>query len=121
MSGFTILASVFKALKFIWPFIAEMFFAGKNLKQILMENKLAIVLLVLLLFSIFLNYASFSKVYELAIARRENDPQKKILKDRVEKDKSVAEEPRPPSSAPSEGLDPHEAVRQRLEHIYKSN
>lgn len=124
MSGLTILSSVFKALKFIWPFIAEMFFAGKSLRQIVTENKLAIVLIVFLVFSLFLNYVSFSKIYEIAISRRENEAEKKILKDKAKKDEPVIEEPHPSisssSSAPPEVTDAHKAVSQRLERIYKS-
>ena len=125
MSGFTILMSVFKALKFVWPFITEMFFASKSLKQIIMDNKLAIVLLVFLVSSLFLNYLSFSKIYEIAVARRENDIQKKVLKNKAQNDKPVAEEPPPPNSLPAasepaEIINPHDNLRKRLENIYKS-
>lgn len=126
MSGLTILSSVFKALKFLWPFIAEMFFAGKTIKQIIIENKFAVFLTIFLISSLFLNYISFSKIYEIAIARRENDVQKKVLDSKAKEDKSTTEEPYPPnpaspsSSTPSGVTDPHETVRQRLERIYKS-
>jgi hypothetical protein len=127
MSGLTILSSVFKALKFIWPFIAEMFFAGRSIKQIIIENKFALFLIIFLASSLFLNYISFSKIYEIAIARRENDVQKKVLDNKAKKDKPTVEEPYPPnspapsSSTPSGTMDPHETVRQRLERIYRAD
>lgn len=125
MSGLTILTSVFKALKVLWPFIAEMFFAGKSLKQIVMENKMVISLLTLLILSVLLNYFSFSKIYEIAIARRESDVQQKVLENKPPKDQPVAEgPPRSDQTTPSiittnEIEDPHIKVRNRLEHIYQ--
>jgi hypothetical protein len=110
----------------VWPFIAEMFFAGKSIKQIIVENKFAVFLTIFLVSSLFLNYVSFSKIYEIAIARRENDVQKKVLDNKAKKDKPAVEEPYPPSpsspssSMPAETVYPHETVRQRLERIYKS-
>lgn len=46
----------FKILAMIWPFVREMFFGNKNLRQILKENKLRVVVLVILTSSMGLNY-----------------------------------------------------------------
>lgn len=46
----------FKILAMIWPFVREMFFGNKNLRQILKENKFRVVVLVILVSSMGLNY-----------------------------------------------------------------
>lgn len=46
----------FKILAMIWPFVREMFFGNKNLRQILKENKFRVVVLVILTSSMGLNY-----------------------------------------------------------------
>ena len=64
------LTVLFKGLTSIWPFIKEMFFAGKTTKEIVLENKLAVLLLMLLAVSVLLNYVTLGKIYEIAVNRR---------------------------------------------------
>ncbi len=113
MTTFTI---VFKALRFLWPFIAEMFFAGKSLKQIVMENKLVVFLLTLLFCSIFLNYLSISKIYEIAIARREEEPY--VVRKNQSSDKPEPTEPYPPKKSGGNAPDHRTEVQNRLKEIY---
>lgn len=110
--------AIIKALRFLWPFVAEMFFAGKSFKQIVVENKFVVFLLLLLMGSALLNYLSFSKIYEIALARREDDTPHEVRRNKSP-EKPVATQPLPPNSAPSSpAADPHEMVRQRLSEIY---
>lgn len=115
---------IIKALRFLWPFVAEMFFAGKSFKQIVLENKLIAFLLLLLIGSILLNYLSFSKIYEIALARREDDGPHEVRRNKAP-EKPVATQPLPPKPSPASSAtedeshqDPHERVRQRLQEIY---
>ncbi len=59
-----------KALTSIWPFIREVFFAGKTNKQIVLENKLAIFLAIILSFSIFTNILLLGRIYEIVLEKR---------------------------------------------------
>lgn len=113
--------AVLKALKFIWPFIAEMFFAGKTFKQLVVENKFVTFLIVLLMGSVVLNYFSFSKIYEIAVARREEDNGSEV-RNQKPRDNPVPTLPHPPkdksSTAGNDTSHAHEDVRQRLHEIY---
>ena len=64
-----------KGLFWIWPFISEMFFGGKEIKKLASENKFATVVLALLLISTSVNYLTISKIYRLI------DNQKPIIFD----------------------------------------
>lgn len=108
------LTVLFKGLMSIWPFIKEMFFAGKTTKEIILQNKLAAVLLLLLLLSALLNYVTLGKIYEIAVNRRP-DP------------KPPVSAPANPASAPVQSSTASEAeahaqrlerTRQRLREIY---
>jgi len=116
------LTAIIKALRFLWPFIREMFFAGKSLKQVLVENKFVVCLIVILVGSMLLNYLSFSKLYEIALARREDDGPTEVHRNKPP-EKPVATQPLPPASTPSSAKGkktqvPHENVRHQLEEIY---
>lgn len=127
MSLLTFLQTVFKALKFLWPFIAEMFFAGKSAKQIVLENKFAFFLVLLLALSFTVNYVTMSKIYEIAMIRsRDNDPNQNKSGSKGPTDKPVATEPYPPPPKPvdptgASDFDPHHHVRDRLEKIYRGH
>lgn len=56
------LLGVLRSLIWIWPFISEMFFAGKSFKVILKEHWFIAILLVFLALSLFINYVSLSKI-----------------------------------------------------------
>ena len=117
----TTLMTLLKAFRFLWPFITEMFFAGKTFKQIVVENKFVSLLIVLLMGSVTLNYLSFSKIYEIAIARREEDNGSEI-KNKKNRDKPLPTIPRPPkdesSTVDSDSQPAHDDVRRRLREIY---
>ena len=116
------LKAIIKALRFLRPFIREMFIAGKSLKQVVVENKFVVCLIVILVGSMLLNYLSFSKLYEIALARREDDGPTEAHRNKPQ-EKPVATQPLPPASTPSSAKgkktqEPHENVRRQLEEIY---
>lgn len=59
--------SLLKMLYSCLPFIKEMFFDGQDLKQLMMKNKLVAVLIIALISSIFINYVSISKIFQIAV------------------------------------------------------
>lgn len=65
------LVAIIKGLVSLWPFVREMFFAGKSFKEVVMANKLVCCLLFVLAVSIAINYMSLGKIYDIAVARRE--------------------------------------------------
>ena len=70
MSGATRYSALASLFKYLWPFVKDTFFKGQDVKEIVLQNKLVIVLLIALAFSFLLHYASFSKIYEYAIFHR---------------------------------------------------
>ena len=60
-----ILIGIIRTVVWIWPFISEMFFAGKSFKILLKENWGKAIVTVFLLFSMFLNYVAFVKIYKI--------------------------------------------------------
>lgn len=57
-------------IKALWPFISEMFFGGKSIKDVILANKLISFLVLLLGLSFFLNYVALGKIYDIALARQ---------------------------------------------------
>ena len=98
--------------KAIWPFVSEMFFGGKSIKEVVLANKLISFLLVCLGLSLFLNYVSFAKIYELAVANM------KEAKPAVSTPASSAAHPAVPPSAPASRSHEDE-VRDKLQNIFK--
>ena len=121
------LISLAKAFMTIWPFIKEMFFADKSLKQIILENKFVVLLLAILFVSILLNYLSFSKIYQLAVARREDDGSVHAHQDKSRENPIPTLPKKPnknassPDAAASHLRDHHDYVRDRLDQIYGDN
>lgn len=58
--------NILKSLIWIWPFLSEMFFAGKPFKTILKEHWVAFALLFFLALSLVVNYISVAKIYRIA-------------------------------------------------------
>lgn len=57
--------SILRSLVWIWPFVSEMFFAGKPFKTILREHWGLALLLALLSLSLLLNYLGAVKIYKI--------------------------------------------------------
>lgn len=109
------LTVLLKGLTTFWPFIKEMFFAGKTTKEIVLQNKLAVLLLMLLAVSVLLNYVTLGKIYEIAVGRRSTEPSAPITAPAT----PASAVPAPPvASAPESQAERIERTRQRLREIY---
>lgn len=107
-------------LKAIWPFVSEMFFAGKSLKEVVLANKFLTFLIVLLAMSLSLNYFSLGKIYDLALARREENSKQGTSKPPL--GKTPVLEPLPPASSassPTSDQEREEQLRKKLKDIFK--
>lgn len=104
-------------IKAVWPFVSEMFFAGKSLKEVILANKLLSVLIVVLGLSLSLNYFSLGKIYDLAIARREENSKQGASKPPLGKQDTPGE-PHPPASAASASSREQE-IKDRLKDVFK--
>lgn len=60
------LVDLIKGLFWLWPFISEMFFGGKPFKTIVKDNKFTTTVIVVLLFSLILNYLVLSKLFRIS-------------------------------------------------------
>ena len=60
------LINILKSLIWIWPFLSEMFFAGKPFKTILKEHWAVFALMFFLVLSLVVNYISVAKIYRIA-------------------------------------------------------
>jgi hypothetical protein len=106
-----------KILSTLWPFVKEMFFAGKSVKDIILDNKMMVTLLVALALSIALNWITIGKIMEIAVARREDAESPQNSK-RPEPPTPVPGPPDPTASAPSSS-DVYQDTRKALDDIYK--
>jgi hypothetical protein len=105
-----------KIITTLWPFVRELFFAGKSVKEIILGNKMVVFLLAVLLLSITLNWITIGKIMEIAVARRDDA---EIAKNRNKPDqKPVPTGPPDPASSPSSS-DVYSATRKALDDIYK--
>ncbi len=104
-------------LKAVWPFVSEMFFAGKSLKEVILANKFLTFLLVVLGLSLSLNYFSLGKIYDLAISRREENSKQGASKPPLGKQNTPGE-PYPPASAASAPTREQE-LKDKLKDIFK--
>lgn len=92
-----------RSLQWIWPFISEIFFESKPLKQIIKENKFVFALLIVLSLSLLLNYSSMTTIHKIV-----NSKPQEISKE-VKKD----------SKARNDIDDDLSSVKDRLNHIYE--
>lgn len=104
-------------LKAIWPFVSEMFFAGKSLKEVVAANKFLTFLVVLLGLSLSLNYFSVGKIYDLAIARREENSKQGTSKPPLGKQSTPGEPARPASAASAP--DREQEIKNKLKDVFK--
>ena len=106
-------------LKAIWPFVSEMFFAGKSLKEVILANKFLSFLIVVLALSLSLNYFSLGKIYDLALARREENAKQGTSKPPLGKNPVI--EPLPPASAASAASAPdrEKEIRDKLKDVFR--
>lgn len=115
------IATILRILISIWPFVREMFFAGKSAKQIAQENKGTVVLLVALGLSLALNWVSIRKFMEIAAireqaARQERDP----------RTPQQQEPPRPPNGGEEQepkddslSAELYKDTRRRFDRLYQ--
>lgn len=92
-----------RSLQWIWPFISEIFFESKPLKQIIKENKLVFALLFVLFLSLLLNYSSMTTIHKIVNGKPQEASQE------VKKDPKVHDDPDGDLSS----------VKDRLNHIYE--
>ena len=106
-------------IKGVWPFVSEIFFAGKSFKNIVMENKILSVVLAFLLLSLSINYMAISKIWDIAVTNRKekinNTPQKQPTELVIEPPKPV----KPPPDNPCGEVKESDSVREKLQSIYK--
>lgn len=62
-------------IKAIWPFLSEIFFGGKSIKEVISANKFTTFLIAVLMISLSLNWMALGKIYDIAVARREETKQ----------------------------------------------
>jgi hypothetical protein len=104
------MGSLLKIAIALWPFIKEMFFAGKSVKQVVMENKLLTFVLFMLAFSVILNFLSFGKLIDIAVTRSDTQPPV---------DSIARPPPKPPAKAASEVKQKtQDEIDKQLEEIY---
>lgn len=111
-----------------WPFIREMFFGGKKVKDIVLDNKLSTFLLMLLVTSIFLNVVTLGKIYEIAVASRKvNVPPSAAAKvieqlgaaqPAVKPKPQVVKTPTPAPTPPINNDSVHESTMRELRELY---
>ncbi len=113
-------------VKALWPFLSEIFFGGKSIKEVVLKNKLTTFLLVVACASIFLNWTLLGKFYDIAVARREERAKEVATKPVQEKPHAPGDliPPSQASSAPVGASSPDkiredELRRQRLKDIFK--
>lgn len=114
---------MFDILKALWPFVSEMFFGGKSLKDVVRTNKMMSFVLVALALSLMLNYFSVGKLWDIAVDKQKN----KVPQTAQPSDKPLL--PPTPASAASEPVNPgpgqeteaerQARLRKRLEDLYK--
>lgn len=122
------IGAAIRILVALWPFIREMFFAGKSVKQVILENKMLVFLISMLVFSVTLNFVSFGKLIDIAVARRDDQSQSSERTKTTEKPVVTGPPPEKAASTPaagaSEASDDAEAIRQyeetrkQLEKLY---
>lgn len=95
-----------RSLQWIWPFISEIFFESKPLKQIIKENKFVFALMVLLFLSLLLNYSSMTTIHKIVNGKPQETSQE------VKKDPKVVKDPNDVDGDLS-------SVKDRLNHIYE--
>lgn len=115
---------MFDILKALWPFVSEMFFGGKSLKDVVRTNKLMSVILVVLALSLTLNYFSIGKLWDLAVDKQKNkapqsaqQPDKPLLPPGYPA--SAASEPANPGTGQDSEQQRQERLRKRLQDLYK--
>lgn len=115
---------MFDLLKAIWPFVSEMFFEGKSLKDVIRANKRMTFLLILLALSITLNYFSVGKLWDQAVEKQKSKappvakPTDKPLLP-LGNPASGASSPANPGSGPETEQQRQERLKKRLEDLYK--
>lgn len=107
---------IFKFLKALWPFVSEIFFAGRSVKQVVMENKLLMLSLIALGFSMTLNYATISKLFQVYEIRKE-DGQEYVVKKPSTKASEVTGAPPIGKESPEDVQKRHDEMLQRLQHL----
>ena len=88
-------------VKAIWPFVSEMFFHGKSMKDVILANKMLSFILLLLLASVSLNYMALGKIYDIAVSRREENAKQGAGKPTLGTPHQVTEPPNAASAASS--------------------
>lgn len=111
------LLTILKTITSLWPFFKEMFFEGKSVREVMMKNKLVAVLVLALFGSIALNYISFSKIFEIAMARKDHTA--KVLENKQDK-KEVSTAPPLASSQPGDSEENYNEAVARLQKLYRN-
>lgn len=113
--------TLIKILVSIWPFVREMFFAGKTAKQIAKENKGSVVLMFALGLSLALNWVSIRKFMEIAAIREQAARQ-----ERDNRAPQQQEPPKPPKTPQEQEPEDNEAssqlykdTRRRFDQLYR--
>lgn len=111
---------MFDLIKAIWPFVSEMFFAGKSLKEVILANKLLSALILVLTLSLMLNYFSLGKIYDMAAKRREETVKQGTNKPPVVKPSNSSEPLLPASAASSpDSISSQEENRKKLKDVFR--
>lgn len=93
----SLLMTIGRSIMWLWPFISEIFFDGKTLKQIIRTNKLIFVLFSLLVVSMFMTYTSMTTIHKIitkdtAISLPANPADKKASDNSFSKELSDVED-----------------------------
>ena len=116
---------MFDLIKAIWPFISEMFFEGKSLKDVVRTNKRMTFLLVILSLSLTLNYFSVGKLWNQAVEKQKNRTPQTAPADKpllpLAPPASGASVPANPGSGPETEQQRQERLRKRLQDLYKDS
>jgi len=112
---------MFDLIKAIWPFVSEMFFAGKSLKEVVLSNKLLSALILMLTLSLLLNYFSLGKIYDMASKRREESIKQGTVVKPTPGKPARAEQPVMSSSAASapDSISNQEENHKKLKDVFK--
>lgn len=122
------IGAAIRILVALWPFIREMFFAGKSVKQVILENKMLVFLICMLVFSVTLNFVSFGKLIDIAVARRDDQGQSVERTKTMDKPVVTGPPPQKAASTPAAGasavgedaeaIRQYEETRRELEKLY---